>query len=103
MEINNIIYKMLKQTTDFLDEWKDDLAPFAKEYAEALVFKVRDILAVPLRNCDVGTAEEQFIRWEKLCESYGGQCSKCNFYTSCDLSAKCFAKWSQMLYESEVK
>mgnify|MGYP003289286622 CR=1 FL=1 len=70
-------------------------------------FRVKNIiksaLAKPLRNCEVGSYDEQFSRWEKHCESNGGQCFKCKFYTSCDLSAKCFAKWSQMAYESEVK
>lgn len=74
-----------------------------EEDAKGCLAVVDAALAEPLRNCEVGSYEEQFGRWEKLCESNGGQCFKCKFDTSCDLSAKCFAKWSQMAYESEVK
>ena len=49
-----------------------------------------------LRNCDVGTAEEQCVRWRKFCDKENG-CDSC----ACNkekfgISADCFAKWAQM-------
>lgn len=60
-------------------------------------------LAEPLRNCDVGTAEEQYQRWDKYCNSSGAKCDKCglNCNIHFDLTAKCFACWSQMPYKKE--
>ena len=68
-------------------------------------------LAVPPRNCDVGTAKEQRSRFEKFCNSHcwdeidGTHCS-----SSCPLphgdASKCEDfEWEQMPYtaESEVK
>ena len=45
----------------------------------------------PLRNCDVGTAEEQAKRHRDWCNS-----NVCKCASSCKI---CFAKWSQMPYE----
>ena len=46
----------------------------------------------PVRNCDVGSAEDQLERHEEWCERH--RCTS----TLCRL---CFARWSQMQYESE--
>lgn len=58
-------------------------------------------LAEPLLNCEVGTAEEQYQRWDKYCNSFGTQCDKCglNCNAHFNLTAKCFACWSQMPYK----
>ena len=60
---------------------------------------VNSALAEPPRNCDVGTAEEQFKRFDRWCNSrvlkncWGLDCRKC------------FIAWSQTKYEdaSETK
>jgi hypothetical protein len=60
-------------------------------------------LAEPPRNCDVGTAEEQIGRWHKFCKTQTN-CEECPCHKEEeDLTAMCFAHWSQMPYESEVK
>ena len=60
---------------------------------------VNAALSAPPRNCDIGTADEQYARWEKYCA-----CTKCH---NCDLVSdswsQCYSKWSQLPYESEVK
>jgi hypothetical protein len=53
-------------------------------------------LAEPLRNCDVGTAEEQMERHYIFCSRN----TKCHPDSS--RCMMCYAKWSQMPYE-EVK
>ena len=45
----------------------------------------------PLRNCDVGTVDEQIKRHRNFCNS-----NVCKCEPSCKI---CFAKWTQMPYE----
>ena len=60
-------------------------------------------LAIPLRNCDVGTAEEQAERMRLYCNSHGEdesgcfRCDKCPFLTV----ERCELAWAQMPYEAE--
>jgi hypothetical protein len=61
-------------------------------------------LSEPVRNCDIGTVDEQYARWDKHCQSMGERCSECSLHKNYfDLTAECYAKWAQMPYESEVK
>lgn len=61
-------------------------------------------LAVPPRNCDVGTAEEQSVRMSEFCREQYEKCdgiilcSGCRFYDIEGLD--CQFAWSQMPYES---
>jgi hypothetical protein len=61
-------------------------------------------LAEPLRNCDVGTADEQYKRFDKICFS-GRTTEDCPLFekTSPCCSPFCFARWSQMPYEEGTK
>jgi hypothetical protein len=56
-------------------------------------------LADPIRNCDVGTAEEQKGRHDSYCTF---ECPKClhkdnNVYAN--KCIECFARWAQMPYK----
>lgn len=55
-------------------------------------------LAEPVRNCEVGTAEEQFERWQAFCDRYDRNCTGCPC-KSPHTFAYCFAKWGQMPYK----
>jgi hypothetical protein len=60
-------------------------------------------LSEPLRNCDVGTAEEQNIRHGEWCRKHGIDGAMEVNCASSDMHCHlCFARWSQMPYE-EVK
>ena len=61
-----------------------------EEMANALD-KAKAALAEPIRNCDVGTPEEQAKKHRDWCNS-----NVCKCASSCKI---CFAKWSQMPYE----
>ena len=50
-------------------------------------------LSAPPRNCDVGTAEEQYKRFLKFC--HGANCSKCPVHDA----VNCKFAWSQMPYK----
>lgn len=66
--------------------------------------EIRDIaraaLAAP-RNCDVGTEEEQVLRWRGFCaREKGGVCDGCPCLADDGVEA-CFAKWEQTPYEEK--
>jgi hypothetical protein len=52
-------------------------------------------LAAPPRNCDVGTAVEQYERHEAYCEKQDMYCLNDDIF-NCRM---CFTKWAQMPYE----
>lgn len=55
--------------------------------------KARAALSAPPRNCDVGTAEEQYKRFLKFC--HGANCSKCPVHDA----VNCKFAWAQMPYD----
>ena len=75
---------------------------------------VKEALALPRRNCDVGSAEEQYARFKKWCEGEfykrpinpltGEPCKPCPCYSvSANGVDGCnYLRWAQMPYE-EVK
>jgi len=56
------------------------------------VMKITETIALPLRNCDVGTAEEQYKRHLKFCKHNRKCLTNDGFSIPC---ARCFAKWAQ--------
>ena len=56
------------------------------------------LLSAPSRNCDIGTAEEQGMRFKKFCNDHQAPWHGC---TNCPvlMSEKCAIAWEQMPYE----
>ena len=66
----------------------------------AMIEDCRAALAAPSRQCDVGTADEQFERWQAFCGKYDDDCTGCPCDgDTCASFASCFSKWAQMPYE----
>ncbi len=62
-------------------------------------------LAIPLRQCDVGTPEEQAERFHAFCDGHssgiGGMCDgNCPCFGCVD-GCHCLCKWAHMPYEAE--
>jgi hypothetical protein len=55
----------------------------------------------PLRNCDVGTAEEQEQRFIALCNKQHDDCFMCPVQNNIKAQCDCKFVWSQMPYEKE--
>ena len=66
-----------------------------EEMAKALD-KAKSALAIPPRNCDVGTADEQFRRFNMFCLPI--KCRECKLYTEEGLY-DCIFRWLQMPYK----
>lgn len=66
--------------------------------------KARDALAEPVRNCEVGTTEEQDERFKNFCLSYyepcnvDGECWKCPLFKT---KTRCPIAWAQLPYDEE--
>lgn len=106
MEANNMAAKH-----DILTEIRDiansALAAFSLGNYPAsclwdIIRKCDAALAAPLRQCEVGTAEEQYGRHNKYCCSQP-TCKKCLRDDAADMCISCFAKWAQMPYEANEK
>ena len=73
----------------------------ALKVVDAIV-KANYAINAPARNCDVGTAEEQYKRFMNMCNSKDvRQCAECSmrgFTPGCSRD-RCFANWAQMPYE----
>lgn len=69
------------------------------KYMNDIISTVQEALAEPLRNCEVGTAEEQIERFVSFCNSH--KCPECPLeYASHSFTYECYARWSQMPYET---
>ena len=60
----------------------------------------KGMLALPRRNCDVGSAKEQKQRFDVFCSR--GNCDNCPLAEE-GVWANCAIRWSQMPYEKGVE
>lgn len=76
---------------------EDDIE-FVRAWIDMTQKEVDSALALPRRQCDVGTAEEQNRRMEDFCNNH--HCGNCPIYNS----ESCALSWAQMPYhEGESK
>ena len=79
--------------------WPPKIFDLAKKTCDRMNKEVE--ISRPLRNCDVGTAEEQAERFKEFCEDsqvdedYCSVCSKCVLKNE----SNCTLTWAQMPYE----
>lgn len=88
----------LNAIKDTLDEWRSNGEMMEHWQYSELFDIVNAALAEPLRNCDVGTAEEQSERYEKFCYAHRSREKGCGDCPLCDIVCCGFA-WLQMPYE----
>ena len=80
----------LEAIKDTLDKWRLNGVEYW-QYSE--LFDIANTaLSAPPRNCDVGTAEEQYRRFLKFC--HGEICEKCPVHDA----RSCKLAWAQMPY-----
>ena len=69
------------------------------DHAAELEFIERMLKKFPLRQCDVGTAEEQAERHSRFCISQHGLCKQCPAHGR--THNECVLAWAQMPYAAE--
>ena len=77
--------------------FNDSIEPSEISQAQYHIDKAGEAYEEPLRNCDVGTAEEQIKRHRAYCKDPNMMCGR----SSSLVCRKCFAEWAQMPYEKE--
>lgn len=66
-------------------------------YYERILEVVNAALSAPARQCDVSTAEEQFVRFR---DAMVHECLA-DEYCRCKDAARCFAQWAQLPYDAK--
>lgn len=102
-------HAMLKRIHNAYSDSNEDVTIYQ---LRKTIAAVEPALAEPLRNCDVGTAEEQTERFRKFCFAHTHK-NGTDFRCHKNCPAKnyiggwgipyCQLKWAQLPYESEVK
>ena len=69
---------------------------FAKDACNRMNREVE--ICRPLRNCDVGTADEQHARFYSFCDKFE-ECKECPLWRGGGLTSKCSVYWAQLPYE----
>ena len=89
LELVNEIYDLLSKPCIVIEEVRQ-----ACQKARAV------LISMPLRNCDVGTAEEQAKRLDEFCDIHDCR-SDCPLFKAD--SCGCELAWAQMPYQKERK
>lgn len=93
---------------DVICEFDQGICPTIIKIAKDICDRMNREVEVsrPLRNCDVGTAEEQSDRYEDFCEAFhkeSGTCDTCPIYKAehgkVGNLPHCQIVWAQMPYE----
>lgn len=69
-----------------------------QQCARDIMETIDKIASGPLRNCDVGTVEEQMRRWQEFC-MMRDSCDECPCHKKSCIITLCFAHWAQMPYK----
>lgn len=98
METNNkmreALVKVLNAIKHLSQIHNDNLPEDVRATLGRMAFDANEALAEPVRNCDVGTADEQSERCDKFCYMH-------NCKSDCPLSKadSCELAWAQMPYK----
>lgn len=105
MEASNVqkMQKVITDLYDILDAWRDHLPSCLQDRVNSALKEADVILDLPLRQCDVGTADEQTKRMDAYCASYGERIGggwRCDNCPLCSID-RCDLAWAQMTYEEQ--
>lgn len=98
----------MRETLEAFQKWYDEVHTYIFHSVKLAVAvdAMKDALAAPPRNCDVGTADEQAKRFFAFCHAhrtFDTACSNdCPFKTAPDIN-HCMSGWGQMPYKEESK
>lgn len=72
--------------------------PNYRKLVDGIVEITNAALSKPPRNCDVGTAEEQYRRFDAFCDAHHFQSENCCSDCPCHGVGICEFKWGQLPY-----
>ena len=95
----------VEEIIEKIDAWRTDGTMEHWQYSQ--LFDIADAaLALPLRQCDVGTAEEQVDKFGTFCISnkttipLPEKCTRCRIRGEANVH-KCMFEWAQLPYTAE--
>lgn len=97
-----------RKQRDALEEADIVLSALGYDASSPIRLQIKDALDEPVRNCDIGSADEQSKRFEDFClkhigcakETGGRHCVGCPLEkASGNITQKCELYWAQMPYE----
>ena len=74
---------------------------FVRTWIELAKQEVYKALALPLRQCDVGTAEEQAERFISYCAHEECKRDRCQLFAKACFIDSCALAWAQMPYKAQ--
>lgn len=104
METNNKLREALKQAKEIARTIysTSDKGSSHEDLAGKIVELANAALAEPVKNCDVGTVEEQFARFRKFCKKDSmdsfESTAYCAYECPCGNNYDCKLAWAQMPY-----
>lgn len=96
--MNDKLMNNNRKQRDALEEADIVLSSLGYDASSPIRLQIKDALNEPVRNCEIGTANEQYARYCRDIEKYTGK-NILSLKGHYELTAKCFAHWSQMPYE----
>ena len=106
MQTNSKLREALVEIIDYLEPIRKWTMPSKKNHTrltalfaavDTVYTKAKAALAEPVKNCEVGTVEEQEDRFRRYCNSRGTFCGDCPLYNN--RRGECRFAWAQMPYE----
>lgn len=95
MQTNNKLREALEDIGRIVEQIRLLYSDYPSEMHE-IARKVNAALAEPVKNCEVGTAEEQAERLHRFCISQDCETCPCNIGKA---DGRCEFAWMQMPYE----
>lgn len=89
MKMREALVKIRRELNSYCTCLRDSFLEIERIVAAAL--------AAPSRQCDVGTAEEQVVRFR---DAMVHECLA-DEYCRCKDAARCFAQWTQLPYDAK--
>lgn len=93
--MDNIRNELVKLRNEVWHIFQMDYSKRA-DFIPSILGRIDGILELPKRNCDVGTADDQFKRHANWCVTTK------DFPCGATMCRKCLGYWLQRPYESEV-
>ena len=90
----------MREALELFVEYSDlvcRMGRFTRDRLVKITTKAKAAISEPARNCDVGTAEEQYRRWIHFCEQHLHRCDNC----PCNRPEGCTFTFENMPYKSE--
>lgn len=97
----------MREALEYVIQWREEcISEEGADNVDDMIAVVNAALSAPARQCDVGTAAEQEVRFKRFCESHwdlnkpGSACAGCPIVDE-RVGTECEFAWAQTPYAEE--